>query len=87
MDHCSIHSRHLTENSDQLMQAARQKAMGPPRMFEIMQETHKSLKLFTQKSKNFGRKGGWLVVDFLTYSNGDPTGYTRSQVVYFNIPS
>lgn len=87
MDQCNIHGNPVTKNSDMLLMAARQKAVGPPRMFEIMKETHKSLKLVTQKSKNFGRKGGWLVVDFLTFSNGDPTGYTRSQVVYFNIPN
>jgi hypothetical protein len=76
----------MNQNAEMLITAVKQKASGLVMMFEIAKQQH-HLVQHTQKSKNFGRKGGWLVVDFLTYSNGDPTGYAKSQIVYFNIPS
>jgi hypothetical protein len=32
-----------------------------------------------QLSRNYGRLGGWLLVEFWTWPNGDPTGIVRSQ--------
>jgi hypothetical protein len=62
-----------------LLKAVQQRG---PRMFDVIRKTHTHLVHHTQKSKNFGRLGGNLIVELLTYANGDPTGYTYSRVVY-----
>jgi hypothetical protein len=49
---------------------------------ETMRRIYPNLVYHCQKSTNFGLLGGILLVEFLAYESGDPTGVSASSIVY-----
>lgn len=54
----------------------------PTLLQKVLLRKYKHIIRHTQVSRNYGRLGGWLRVDFWCFPNGHATGMSESRVFY-----